>query len=1002
MLPKIKQHNNNIQNISPEIKEELDKEKILAEISNQAAEKYGDLLNTSNEANQTHARKKPKYQGMSEKNYIYDDEDEDEKDNSLDISLGENRNQIIEENGSENGDEESEDEVEKLIREAREALAERENTGQDETDEGPDVLNTGFYDKLPMGEEKKPKKGKKPAKKKEKKSSKKSGPAKKEGRQKKEEDLTQIEKSLEPIEELGVDVQKMDPREKPSGAKKFLSSLAYYSGKFLGKIFGSILTLLNTVTGGVFSGSHSGLGTWRRLFGQSFTQEKKSRKNIPGWDGAQFEERPQNDDEVSIDFRRVPDVWSYPIAVEGDTTEGEGDKAERKQRPPVISVYVAQSSTRYTADDTYTSGHSGIGIEYSRRSAKTGRWERYNLRYGFGMGGGMGGHALNATLSYNNATVPGELRNEKDLVYSVSRSYTATPKQVNDVLRASETYADKGGYNQYTRNCTTFAKEMVVDVAKIRGAAPIFERDEVYAHSKADAAMFGAGFLAPYYKAEMQNKFARMNTKDDMTYQGFGNKLISKEDYKRYKKSIGYWSGRKDRTDSPNSAAGNMYRMEGSRSGKMGAGLNAFLPDGEVRTAPMDDVKIQLPKKVTRLRQVLENITPDGGLTDEKMSAEFKNVIDSLKADKIQTALESMPMEEDELNQTKQTDLIRYRSVFTNIVDNCNTLLFKYYHNDKRVQENVLEIFDWASHGIRNIDEAYANTSNKDNEDPEKGLENLKINFSKQNYKINYSDNDGVTHTVIMTPSHYESYLQIYKTPEKAIKNFARYAKLYSQYWNHHAFGKNDPRFREFEKLERIDQLADDFDKSHKYMLDKAEYSQEDIDYAFSLYKKEDQRGLTFYQMNKNGRNNPYNNAPVDHSQASASNVYQMLILKTIFGDMKTRFDQHFKNLKATKIDVVNWFDADIAGKIDEKNDGMKMVLRGIKKSIKDPDKRKIRRETADLLKRWMAQMSRGVINQRAVDSIAAAVTSDGSQVSDRISVLIDDILSEGQQEAEQ
>ena len=77
------------------------------------------------------------------------------------------------------------------------------------------------------------------------------------------------------------------------------------------------------------------------------------------------------------------------------------------------------------------------------------------------------------------------------------------------------------------------------------------------------------------------------------------------------------------------------------------------------------------------------------------------------------------------------------------------------------------------------------------------------------------------------------------------------------------------------------------------------------------------------------------------------------------------------------------------------------MVLRGIKKSIKDPDKRKIRSETADLLKRWMAQMSRGVINQRAVDTIAGAVTSEGSQVSDRISVLIDDILSEGQQEAE-
>ena len=54
-----------------------------------------------------------------------------------------------------------------------------------------------------------------------------------------------------------------------------------------------------------------------------------------------------------------------------------------------------------------------------------------------------------------NATVPAQLFNDDIYGYDISRSFPAKPWQVNAIMKASETYADKG-YNLYNRNCTTF------------------------------------------------------------------------------------------------------------------------------------------------------------------------------------------------------------------------------------------------------------------------------------------------------------------------------------------------------------------------------------------------------------------------------------------------------------------------------------------------------------------------------------------------------------------
>ena len=1000
MYSKINQKNRENQNIDPEVKEELEYDGRFSNISNESAGKYGDFLNPSNEANQPR-RKRPVDLAMAEKDYSSDSEDE--KDNSFINEGGNNIKNNIRDDESDSGDIELEDEASKLAMEAAEALkkrAEANKIGNDE-ESSPEIdeLNTGFYGKLPgTREEKKEKPAKKAAKKTSKKSSKKSA-SKKAAEPEKEEDLTQIDESLEPVKELDIAVQKLPPRKKANWGKRFLSSLAYYSGKFFGKVIGTLGTMLNMITGGIFTKSNSWYGTWRRIFGQDFSQKEKNRKNIPGWDGAQFEERPENDDEVNIDFRRVPDVWSYPVAVEGDAEDKKDRK--RKPRPPVISVYVAQSSSQYTVDEYLASGHTGIGIEYSRKSPRSGRWQRYHLRYGFGNGGGTAGSkSMVAVQGYSGATVPGELRNERGNSFDVSRSYTATPKQVNDVLRASETYADRGGYNQYTRNCTTFAKEMVVDVAKIRGAAPIFEMDKVYAHHKADRMMLGAGLFSSFAKAEAENQFAKLKDKDDMTYQGYGNKLASEEDYKRYNKSISFFSTHKDKAYSPNGAGENMLRMEGGRSGKLGAGLGRVVNGKEAGAYPIKDVVQQLPRVAGKLRAALESITPPEKLSDENTSDELEEILDSLSQENIKASMDGMPVTNNELLRAKQTDLIRYRSVFTDIVNDCNTLLFKYYHNDKRVQEAFLEILNWATNGIRNMDMAYAQTENKDHEDPEDDLKDLKEDFFEKEYSFTHTDEKRKFSRAKMTPSHFESYLQIYKTPEKAIKNYQKYIDLQTDYENGY-FGENDPQFRELAKLDRIEALAEDFDKSHRYLLEKGKFSQQDVNYAFALSKKETSDKNVSYYGQQSAEDKSFSVPIKDFSIYSASNVYQMQIMKSVFGEMGSRVTQEFRNRGTSKEEVIAWTLEDMSAKIDENRDVMEMILRGIKNAIEEPNEKKVRWDAVGLLSRWVYQICKDRAKQRTVDAISRSVTDLRSPVMAKISSMIADIMSENQQAAE-
>ena len=179
-------------------------------------------------------------------------------------------------------------------------------------------------------------------------------------------------------------------------------------------------------------------------------QERRKHEQIPGWDGAEYDPDENRGAQILNDFRRIPTVWAQPTAAKAVGENG-------RPLDPVISIMIDQPKKMSAKTmNKKNVGHAMIGIEYSRFSKVTDRFERYNLQYGFYPQGDVADKMSTAMMGiYKDAKVPGELQNDAGHQYDVSRSYPAKQRQVNKIIQASEHYADKG-YGIFSRNCTIF------------------------------------------------------------------------------------------------------------------------------------------------------------------------------------------------------------------------------------------------------------------------------------------------------------------------------------------------------------------------------------------------------------------------------------------------------------------------------------------------------------------------------------------------------------------
>lgn len=250
---------------------------------------------------------------------------------------------------------------------------------------------------------------------------------------------------------------------------------------------------------------------------------------------------------------------------------------------------------------------------------------------------------------------------------------------------------------------------------------------------------------------------------------------------------------------------------------------------------------------------------------------------------------------------------------------------------------------------IIGLDDAYETVS--DHEDLGGGdLGTLRQEMTKYGYMISSGDKEAG-----MTPSLYEAYLQIYKTPREAIRNYSRYVELKEK---QEEGGKlSNAETKEFGKLSRIRNLAGDFDRSHRYMLEKDSYSQQDIDYAFDLKKKE-----------KDGAKSP----DMTENRLYASDIYQSLFLEKVFGGLKERFLQASQEEGQNSVsELRKWLDTDMANCVKQKRDEMTKIVRAVVKDIKYPNEENVLSELWFLImSRWINRLFLGDKEEKKRDQL--------------------------------
>ena len=263
-------------------------------------------------------------------------------------------------------------------------------------------------------------------------------------------------------------------------------------------------------------------------------------------------------------------------------------------------------------------------------------------------------------------------------------------------------------------------------------------------------------------------------------------------------------------------------------------------------------------------------------------------------------------------------ELRETRKFLDNQISDLNKLLI-FFHNDERLHLPVLHLISLLEWGIELVDTAYDRIDFGKDAVGDVGYLRDKLDtrysvtYSKPNPDPN-SDKKKIRQSTEMSPSHFESYIQIYKSPEKAIEKYSRCLEL-SRKQN-----KTKAEEDEFKKLKRIERLAKQYDNAHNYMLEKDSYSQQDVDYAFSLSKKEKSKNVF---------------GPL--VSYSSSSIYKSLILEKIFGELTQRFENNFdmEDIKVEKM-IQAWLDKDMCTCINRRPNEMETVIKGLKKTMPD------------------------------------------------------------------
>lgn len=535
---------------------------------------------------------------------------------------------------------------------------------------------------------------------------------------------------------------------------------------------------------------------------------RENRPEIKGRDNNLLPtERPKDssgEETVYDNVQNVPLVWERVTA---------GDPEQQ----PELSIMVDQAKAGSDIGrEGGEMGHTMVGLAYSRMNKLTGRKERYALQYGFYPKGGFIGSNQTVAMA-GGALMPGMLLDDYGHPYTISRTYAVDAKKVNDVLRASEQYPD-GGYGYYKRNCTTF----VVDMAKTAGLSIGSEliEDEMRFDTKSDAAInisnafqYGGRYIVG---SMLESKLQR----NDVSYANFGQKMATLEDRDRYYNTAQVFSGSKEGY-SPG-AVGEQLRAE-QDNGQLGASFGESSSRDTIQNI-YEDVMMMQARLYERIYGTDGFIPPEQQVEEDVQFGE-KLLITQAWMD-FQKIPDRDPLTTDSIRNTHK-ELSDWRRQM-------NAYYQGRLNQSAALNEDFMNIFNKIELGLMGMNQLY---NKRLKNDYIGDLKDARALFENEEMDIDYTvtvDGKDQTYEIKnITPSIYEAYLQIYGSADQAIKKIAEYQYVRKQYLSAQTKEDRQAVAGRFRSLDRINDTALDFAASHRYRLNKTEYDEKDMQYAF-------------------------------------------------------------------------------------------------------------------------------------------------------------------------
>ena len=560
-------------------------------------------------------------------------------------------------------------------------------------------------------------------------------------------------------------------------------------------------------------------------------QKVRDHKMVPGRKGEVFEDEVVAKNEYGEDTEVYSDVRRGPLVFEKLSA---GDPED----PPEVTIMSNQSKRGDAAAQSVGPSHSFIGLSYSRYNKMTKRKERYQLRIGFFQGGGLRSETALATAG--GAMIAGQIRSDYYNDYDVARRYQVKPGDINKILRAAEKYADKG-YGMYKRNCSTFLVEMskLIDLP----IAQDFKETEMKIDGASGVAVESgiAMSKAGYYMGA--NAISKRMNKMDLSYQNFGQKMFTKEDLKRYYKTAGTADAIKKGYDP--GAVGETIRN--AKSGE----LTARYKEHE----GIDNIKIgeAISDAGKELWNKIEKRLPSGIRTERDVD---------LSMALLMTGDGGLS----KVTEKSSTTFIRgiYKNLRTTM-KKLNSYYAEVLGSDASLNMDVMNLLSLYESGLSMADTLYQKLIGKD---AVGDAGRLRADFAKKECSVAFKDKEGNKVRTRISPGIYEGLLLIGKTPEQAIKENQRYQEL-----DDRLDTLTDKERKEWARLSMTISLAGDFANANRYLLEKDNYSDKDISYAFSE--------LPAMESSANEGERVYGDLVTAYG---ASTTYQGVILEHVFG----------------------------------------------------------------------------------------------------------------------